>query len=223
MDCYYSDLTLFWGIVQVIFCSLNWIEFCCWNSVVWRQQGSVPLNHQVKGISWSYSILVSFLSVDSKEILLFLGRQNPALIHLQSLRIKWFIRKTGMSHIRWVYLPAGFQYLQLFPFGVYIDKNTQADNSPCSKALHGDRSVAELFIFLISTCGFPIAVVGLWRARGKVPQRSGEGFGSSSQLAPEWAGEIIEQMGWLFYHCPFLLRCLLKMTGRKLLCKKNDH
>lgn len=85
-----------------------------------------------------------------------------------------------MALIRCVYSPAGFQYLRLFPFGVYIEKKTQADNSPCFKALHRDCSVTELFIFLISACGFPIAVVGLWRVGGKVPQRSGRGVGSSS-------------------------------------------
>lgn len=85
--------------------------------------------------------------------------------------------------------------MQLFPFGVYIEKNTQADNSPCFKALQEDCSVTEIFIFIINTCCFPIAVVRLWRAGGKVPQRSGEDFGSFSQLDPEWAGEIIEQMG----------------------------
>lgn len=210
-------------IVPVIFCLLKF----CWNSLVWRQQGSVFLTPQVKGISWGYSVVIWCLFFLLRAKRFCSGRQTPALTHLQSLSIEWLIRKTGMAHIRWVYSPAVSQYLRVFPFGVYIERKTQADNSPCFKAVqwgsHGDCSVTELFVFLIITCGFSIAVVGLWRAGGKVPQRWGRGVGISSQLAPEWAGEIIEQMGRLFCHWPFLLRCLLKMTGRKLLCKKNDH
>lgn len=219
MDCYCSDHTLLWDshcpsyllLVEVL------LDFCSLKAT------GISIS-QVNGISWGYSILVwcLFFSADSKEIFFFLGRQNPALTHLQSLGIEWYIRKTGMAHIKWVYSPAGFQYLQLFPFGVYIEKKTQADNSSCFKTLHGDCSVTELFIFRISTCGFPISVVGLRRAGGKVPQRSGGSVGSSSQLAPEWDGETTEQMGWLSCCWPFLLRCLLKMRGRKLLCKKND-
>lgn len=98
MGCYCSDHTLLWDshcpsyllLVEVL------LDFCS------LKAAGISIS-QVKGISWGYSILVwclfFFFSVDSKEILLLLGRQNPVLIHLQSLGIEWFIRKTGMARI----------------------------------------------------------------------------------------------------------------------------
>lgn len=110
--------------------------------------------------------------VDSKEILLLLGRQNPALTHSQSLSIGWFIRKTGMVHIKMSIFSSCFSILVIIPVWVlYWEENTGQAVFPWFKALHRDCSVTELFLFLTSTCGFPTAVVGLWRAGGKVPQR----------------------------------------------------
>lgn len=71
----------------------------------------------------------------------------------------------------------------------------QADDFPWFKALHGDCSVTELFLFLMSTCGFLTAAVGLSKAEGKISWRSGKSVGSSSQLTPEWDGVITQHMG----------------------------
>lgn len=62
-----------------------------------------------------------------------------------------------------------FSTCDRFLFGFYIEKKTRADSVPWFKAFHGDFSVTELFFFLVSACGFATAVVGLWRAGGKVP------------------------------------------------------
>lgn len=97
MGCYCSDHTLLWDshcpsyllLVEVL------LDFCS------LKAAGISISGQRNFLGLFHFGLVSFFffSVDSKEILLLLGRQNPVLTHLQSLGIEWFIRKTGMARI----------------------------------------------------------------------------------------------------------------------------
>jgi len=82
----------------------------------------VSFSSQVKGISQGCSVLLwlggfflCFFPVDSEEILLPLGRQNPALTHFQLLSIEWFVRKTGMVHIKMSIFSSCFLVLVIIP------------------------------------------------------------------------------------------------------------
>lgn len=99
MDCYCSDPILFWDShcpsyllpIEVL------LEFCSLKAAGISTSQPTGQRNFLGLLRFG---LVSLLSFDSKEILLFLGRRNPALTHLQSLSIEWFIRRTGMPHIR---------------------------------------------------------------------------------------------------------------------------
>lgn len=119
MDCCYSDHTLFWDshcpsyllLVEVL------LEFCSLKAA--GISTSQPPG-QRKFLGLFHFGLVSFLSVDSKEILLFLDRHNPALTHLQSLNIEWFYEKDRNGSYKMSIFASWFSVLAVIPiWGLY--------------------------------------------------------------------------------------------------------
>lgn len=122
MDCYHNNHALFWDSrypsylllvgVSLDFCSLKAARISI---------SQLPGQRNFSGLFHFVLVgcfLVWFFPVDSEEILLLLGRQNPALTHFQSLSIEWFIRKTGMAHTKMSIFSSCFSVLVVIPVWV---------------------------------------------------------------------------------------------------------
>lgn len=180
MDCYCNNHALFWDSCYQSYLLLVEVplDFCNLKAA----RISIPQIPGRRNFSGYFSFVLvgcficvcGFLPVDSKELLL-LGRQNPALTHFQSLSIKSFIRKTRMVHIKMSIFSSWFSVLVIIPLWVFYWEENTGRQFFSVWGIPQNFSITELFFFLPGTRGFPTAEVGLWKAEGKVPRRSGEG------------------------------------------------